>query len=128
PEELAKSVFIEKLHARGYEVLLLNEPLDEIFVQNVRHWKNVPFQDVAKVGLKFGDEDQDGEDEKEQQKQYEEKFKPCSTTLRKKCFMVARDVVFSTRLGSSPVAMAANNHGHTGTNVFPFRAATNHHP
>lgn len=30
PEHLAQSVFVEKLDARGYEVLLLNEPLDEI--------------------------------------------------------------------------------------------------
>lgn len=40
-EHLAKSVFIEKLHARGYEVLLLTDPLDEIFVQNLRLWKYV---------------------------------------------------------------------------------------
>lgn len=37
-------------------VLLLNEPLDEIFVQNVRQWKKIKFQDIAKTGLKFGDE------------------------------------------------------------------------
>ena len=36
---LTKSVFIEKLHARGYEILLLNDPLDEIFVQNIKKWK-----------------------------------------------------------------------------------------
>ena len=41
PEALAKSVFVEKLHARGYEVLLLGQPLDEIFVQNLRIWKYV---------------------------------------------------------------------------------------
>lgn len=56
PEELAKSVFVEKLHARGYEVLLLGQPLDEIFLQTLRVWKKLPFQDVAKAGLKFGDE------------------------------------------------------------------------
>lgn len=39
PEDLAKSVFVEKLHARGYEVLLLGEPLDEVFVQNLGKWK-----------------------------------------------------------------------------------------
>jgi heat shock protein 90kDa beta len=39
PEELAQSVFIEKLDARGYEVLLLNEPLDEILLSNLREWK-----------------------------------------------------------------------------------------
>ncbi len=38
-DDLKKSVFIEKLDARGYEVLLLNEPLDEILVQNIRQWK-----------------------------------------------------------------------------------------
>ena len=41
PDELAQSVFIEKLDARGYEVLLLNEPLDEILVSNLREWKSV---------------------------------------------------------------------------------------
>jgi heat shock protein 90kDa beta len=41
PEHLAKSVFVEKLHARGYEVLLLSEPLDEILVQNIRRYKYV---------------------------------------------------------------------------------------
>lgn len=42
PEDLAKSVFVEKLHARGYEVLLLGQPLDEIFLQNLGNWKYVP--------------------------------------------------------------------------------------
>ena len=40
-EDLAQSVFIEKLHARGYEVLLLTEPLDEILIQNIKQWKSV---------------------------------------------------------------------------------------
>ena len=39
PEELSQSVFIEKLDARGYEVLLLNEPMDEILLSNLREWK-----------------------------------------------------------------------------------------
>ena len=39
PEDLAKSVFVEKLNARGYEVLLLGEALDEVFVQNLARWK-----------------------------------------------------------------------------------------
>jgi Molecular chaperone, HSP90 family len=39
PEDLGKSVFVEKLKARGYEVLLLNEPLDEILIQNIRQFK-----------------------------------------------------------------------------------------
>jgi len=38
-EHLSQSVFVEKLHARGYEVLLLNEPLDEIQLQSLKTWK-----------------------------------------------------------------------------------------
>lgn len=56
PEDLAQSVFIEKLHARGYEVLLLTEPLDEILFGNLREWRRIPFQNAAKAGLRFGDE------------------------------------------------------------------------
>ena len=37
--ELSQSVFIEMLDARGYEVLLLTEPLDEILIGNLREWK-----------------------------------------------------------------------------------------
>ncbi|KAG7096977.1 hypothetical protein E1B28_004373 [Marasmius oreades] len=113
PEEMSESVFVEKLHARGYEVLLLNEPLDEIFVQNIRNWKNIPFQDVAKVGLKFGDEALAEKDEKEQQKMYEKKFKPLMDYLRRKAFKVVRDVVISNRLVTSPVAVVADYHGYT---------------
>ncbi len=36
---LAKSVFVEKLHARGYEVLLLTDPLDEVLFHHLRKWK-----------------------------------------------------------------------------------------
>lgn len=55
-EELKASVFAEKLHARGYEVLLFNHALDEMLVAQLKVWKKIPFQDAAKAGLKFGDE------------------------------------------------------------------------
>lgn len=72
-EQIKRSVFVEKLEARGYEVLMLNEPMDEILVNTLRNHKYVgqsirrrillnvfvrklQFQDVAKAGLKFGDE------------------------------------------------------------------------
>lgn len=72
-EQIKRSVFVEKLEARGYEVLLFTEPLDEVLVNTLRTHKYVsplcdrgdystffirkmPFQDVAKAGLKFGDE------------------------------------------------------------------------
>ncbi|KAL5508189.1 hypothetical protein ACEPAH_5808 [Sanghuangporus vaninii] len=112
-DSLKKSVFVEKLHARGYEVLLLNEPLDEILFQNLKRWKKMSFQDVAKAGLKFGDEDLDQEEEKEQQKELSEKYKPLITWLREHAQGVVRDVVISNRLVTSPCAIVADEHGYT---------------
>lgn len=41
-DSLAKSVFVEKLHARGYEVLLLTDPIDDVLLHHLRKWKWVP--------------------------------------------------------------------------------------
>ncbi|KAF5388243.1 hypothetical protein D9615_000400 [Tricholomella constricta] len=124
PEELAQSIFVEKLHARGYEVLLLTEPLDEILFGNIRQWKNVPFQDVAKAGLKFGDEEQDLEDEKQEQKRMAEKFKPLLDWLKTEAKDAVRDVVISNRLVKSPCAIVAETGGYTA-NVQKMMAASN---
>ncbi|THH19791.1 hypothetical protein EW146_g1461 [Bondarzewia mesenterica] len=110
---LMKSVFVEKLHARGYEVFLLTDPLDEVLFQNIRKWKGVPFQDVAKAGLKFGDEDLDPEEEKAKQKALNVKFTPLLKWLKDQTKDVVRDVVVSDRLVSSPCAIVADVGGYT---------------
>jgi len=56
PDQLAKSVFAEMLVARGYEVLLLVDPVDEILFGNMRTYKDHQLHDIAKAGLIFGDE------------------------------------------------------------------------
>lgn len=119
---LAKSVFVEKLTARGYETLLLNEPLDEIFIQTVRHWKNLPFQDVARQGLKFGDEDPEAE--KKELETLTEKFKPLLDFVKAEASHAVRDVVISNRLVTSPCAVVANELGYTA-NVERMLSAQN---
>jgi len=110
-DQLAKSVFIEKLDARGYEVLLLGEPLDEILVQNLRKWKTLKFQDVAKAGLVFGDEDL--EEEKVQQTVLEAKFEPLLSWLAVEASGVVPKVVVSNRLVTSSCAIVADFFGYT---------------
>lgn len=111
--ELAKSVFIEKLDARGYEIMLLSEPLDEVFFQNLRQWKKFQFQDAAKAGLKFGDEELDPEEERAQQAILAEEYKPLLEWLKKESPEVIRDVVISNRLVKSSCAVVADVHGYT---------------
>ncbi|KAI9513344.1 Hsp90 protein-domain-containing protein [Russula earlei] len=110
---LAKSVFVEKLHARGYEVLLLTDALDEILLHQLRKWKGIPFQDAAKVGLQFGDEDLDPEKEKTELEETKEKFKPLLSWLKIQAEGVVRDVVISDRLVTSPCAIVADASGYT---------------
>ncbi|CAK5262727.1 unnamed protein product [Mycena citricolor] len=142
-DDLAQSVFVEKLHARGYEVLLLNEPLDEILVQNLRQYKNLPFQDVAKAGLKFGDEDVEAE-EKAEREEMTVKFEPLIKYLKEHssdtvrdgksyCFLsatpahICQTVVISNRLVTSPCAVVAESYGYTA-NVERMMASSNQKP
>ena len=53
--------------------------------------RKVPFQDVAKAGLKFGDEDLDPKEEKERQKQLTEEYKPLLDWLKKEAQDIVRD-------------------------------------
>jgi len=112
-DSLAKSVFVEKLHARGYEVLLLTDPIDDVLLQHIRKWKGIPFQDSAKAGLVFGDEDLDPEEEKVNQLEDKMKFQPLLTWLKEQAQDVVRDVVISDRLVTSPCAIVADAAGYT---------------
>jgi len=112
-QDLSKSVFIEKLTARGYEVLLFPEPLDEILTSKLRKYGGMKFQDAAKAGLKFGDEDENSETEKERQQTLEERYKPLTSWLEKQAKHVVSDVKVSQRLVTSPCAIVAHQFGHT---------------
>lgn len=43
-EQLSKSPFVEKLIARGYEVLFFGEPMDEILASTLGSYENMKFQ------------------------------------------------------------------------------------
>lgn len=118
---LTGSVFVEKLDARGYEVLLLNEPLDEILVQTLRTWKGFKFQDVAKAGLVFGD---DTDEDREVMAALEKKYAPLLAWLKAEAGEVVRDVVLSDRLVISPCAVVADTTGLTA-NVQKLMSASN---
>lgn len=119
-EHLSQSVFVEKLHARGYEVLLLNEPLDEIMLQSIRNWKGVPFQDVAKAGLDFGD---DTPEEKDTIAELTDKYAPLLEWLKIEAGDNVKNVIVSNRLVTSPCAIVADSMGFTA-NVQKLMSAT----
>lgn len=53
-EAARRSPFLERLKKRGYECLLMADPLDEYVMSNVHDFDGHKFVSVAKEGLKFG--------------------------------------------------------------------------
>lgn len=122
-KDLSRSPFVEKLVARGYEVLYLTEPMDEMITSTLTNFDGLKFQDVAKKGLEMGDEDED-EDEKEALKNYKTQYEPLSKRMKTELDEFVSDVVISNRLTTSPCAVVADSYAWTG-NMERLMAAQN---
>jgi len=110
-EEIKKSPFIENVVNRGYEVLYCPEPIDEYVFSSMPEYEGKKFQDISKVGLKFGDEDEETE---EYFKSMNEKFKPLGDYLKETLKDYIESVTVSNRLTKSPCAIVANEYGWSG--------------
>ena len=84
---------------------------DEIFVTTVRAWKNLQFQDVAKKGLKYGDENPEAE--RKQMEEYAEQYKPLLEFFSKKTKDLVKEVIISNRLVTSPCAIVVDAYGYS---------------
>jgi molecular chaperone HtpG len=50
-EMLLNSPLLERLTKRGYDVLLMTEPIDEYLVTNVQRYDSHAFVDISKEGV-----------------------------------------------------------------------------
>ncbi|KAI7870187.1 Hsp90 protein-domain-containing protein [Spinellus fusiger] len=107
--EVEQSPFLERLLARGYEVLYMLDPIDEMLIQNMPGYNGKMFVNVAKGDLKFGDEK-----EVEDDKETETKFEALKTWLKTTLSEHIDKVVISKRLTTSPMAIVASSMGMTG--------------
>ncbi|OCF30950.1 cation-transporting ATPase [Kwoniella heveanensis CBS 569] len=109
-EDLARSPFVEKLKARGYEVLLLSLPSDEPMMAALDKFMGMTTQDVSKKGLKFGDEDEHEAEKKELEAQ-KVAFKPLIDWLKKDLAGQVSDVTVTNRLVTSPCTIIVDSYG-----------------
>lgn len=120
-QQLLKSPHLEVFKARGYEVLLLTDPVDEVWVQSVTEFDGKALQSVAK-----GDVDLDSEDEKTEheaeRKEQEKEFSGLLTWLQETLSEHIKEVRLSTRLTESPACLITEAFGMTPALARIYRA------
>ncbi|KAJ3125483.1 hypothetical protein HK098_000242 [Nowakowskiella sp. JEL0407] len=109
--EIKKAPFVEKLLARGYEVLFMPDPMDEFAADALKKFEDYPLQNVAKSGLLYGDED---DDTNKKEDEIAEKFKPLGDWLIKAIGDFVDTVKISNLLTKSPCAVFSNDMAYTG--------------
>src|SRR3569623_1438430 len=106
-EALAKSPLLEAFQAKGYEVLLFSDAVDELWLERAPKFKDPPMQSSGRGEIKLGSE----EERKKETEALEEKQREYNDLLI--CFRVLLDkeikeVRLSNRLTSSPVVLVSD--------------------
>ncbi len=98
------SPHLEAFKEKGYEVLLLTDPVDELWVQWVTDYKKKPFQSASKgkAALATGEEKEKAEKELEEKRQ---NFKSLLEKIQSALEEDLKEVRLSTRLTSSPACL-----------------------
>jgi len=109
-EKAAKSPILEKATKKGYEVLYMVEPLDEICIQSLERFREFSLVDITKEGLDFGEDEMDSEEKKNVEKLNDE-FKPVLEYLEVLLAEKVKKVTMTTMLKSSPGALIQGEYG-----------------
>jgi molecular chaperone HtpG len=121
-EQLLKSPHLEAFKAKGYEVLLLTDPVDEVWVGSVAEFDGKPLQSVAK-----GEVDLDSEDEKaaheEEREEQQRDFAGLLTWLKETLAEHVKEVRLSTRLTESPACLITDTFGITPALARMYKAS-----
>ncbi len=118
-QQLTKSPHLEAFRAKGYEVLLLTDPVDEVWVGVVDEFDGKPLQSVARGEVDLDSEEGKSEAEREEQ---EKEFADLLAWLKETLSEHVKDVRLSTRLTESPACLITDAFGITPTLARLYRA------
>lgn len=120
-QQLLKSPHLEAFKAKGYEVLLLTDPVDEVWVNTVAEFAGKPLQSTAK-----GEVDLDSEEDKTaheaQRKEQEKDFADLIAWLQQTLTEQVKEVRLSSRLTESPACLITDTFEMTPALARIFRA------
>jgi len=104
---IENSPHMEAFRAKGYEVLVLTDPVDEVWVEQVPRFDGKQLQSVAKGQVSFdaAEEEQSAEPEREQQ---QKDFAALLSWLTTKLKDEVKEVRLSSRLTTSPACIVGD--------------------
>jgi len=103
------SPFIESLKNKGFEVLLMSDPMDEYSMQQLKEFEGKKFKNIAKEGLELAKDEEEKKKIEELKKSTEDLCKVIKDTLGEK----VEKVVSGERLSSSPCVIVTGEFGWT---------------
>lgn len=101
------SPHLEAFRDKGYEVLLLTDPVDELWVQTTFEYKDKKLQSVGKGEVDLGDEEEKKQQE-EKRKDQESSFRSLLEALKSHLEDHVKEVRLSSRLTTSPVCLVGD--------------------
>lgn len=107
-QKMKDSPYLEKLKEKNYEVLLLEDPVDEWVVEALREYKGTKLQSVTKEDLNL-DTDEEKKGKEEEKKNFLERFKPLMESMKATLQESVKDVNISDRLTETPVCLVAGS-------------------
>ncbi|GAA2543748.1 molecular chaperone HtpG [Mycolicibacterium diernhoferi] len=114
---LENSPHLEAFKAKGYEVLLLTDPVDEVWVESVPEFDGKALQSVAKGEVDLGAKDDSASDSDRPD------FAELLAWLQEKLDEHVKEVRLSTRLTSSPACLITDSFGITPQLARMYRAS-----
>lgn len=114
---LESSPHLEAFKAKGYEVLLLTDPVDEVWVESVPEFQGKALQSVAKGEVDLGAKDDSASDSEHAD------FADLLAWLQQTLDEHVKEVRLSTRLTSSPACLITDTFGITPQLARMYRAS-----
>jgi molecular chaperone HtpG len=105
-EMLENSPHLEAFKEKGYEVLLLTDPVDEVWVQYTNQYKEKKIQSAARGNVELGSEEERKEAE-DTRKKKEEEWKTLLEYIQKQLDENVKTVRVSSRLSASAACLVS---------------------
>jgi molecular chaperone HtpG len=112
---IENSPHLEAFKAKGYEVLILTDPVDEVWVERVTEFDGKPLQSIAKGQVDLGDSEEETASAREE---FADFLPWMAATLTDE----VKEVRLSSRLTTSPACIVGDEHDMTPTLEKMYRA------